>query len=74
MGLSGDVLKSYSRDWIVNIQDITRFVAEGRNLVEQDRLDELMLPSEHVYPVNDNQVARHLEIDPFEASEATNFL
>ena len=46
LGLRGSMLASYSRDWIVEIEDITPFVKaqHGR------RRDELETPREDVYP------------------------
>lgn len=51
LGLRGDTLASYAREWIVEIEDVSEFVAEQRSLVETSTLDHLMTPSEAVYPV-----------------------
>ncbi|CAN5473443.1 DUF4291 domain-containing protein [soil metagenome] len=64
LGLSGDVLKNYSRDWILKIEDISAFVAEGRALVAQRNLDDLVIPHEEDYPVADSAVAKHLGVSP----------
>lgn len=66
LGLSGDVLKAYSREWIVDIENISDFVREGRLLVQNGHIEELITPSEEVYPVADPQVARHLGVEKFE--------
>ncbi len=34
LGLSGEILKTYSREWILHIEDISTFVADGRTLIE----------------------------------------
>ncbi|MGE3808186.1 MAG: DUF4291 domain-containing protein [Gemmataceae bacterium] len=46
LGLRGAVLARYARDWIVEIEDISGFVAEqrGRSIVD------LITPREEVYP------------------------
>jgi hypothetical protein len=63
LGLSGEVLKAYAREWILKIEDISQFVAEGRALLAEGRVGELITPSEDVYPVAGEKVARHLGID-----------
>ncbi len=56
LGLRGDTLTSYAREWILEIEDVSEFVAEQRVLVETSKLDHLLTPTEAVYPV-DNDVA-----------------
>lgn len=65
LGLSGEVLKSYSRNWILRIENVSGFVEEGRALVQSGRIDQLVTPCEDVYPVRDPEVARHLGIDRY---------
>lgn len=38
-------------EWIIEIEDVSEFVAEQRSLVETSKLDHLMTPAEVVYPV-----------------------
>lgn len=59
LGLRGETLRRYGREWIVRIDDITGFVAEQRQHVEAARLDMLVTPSETVYPVPET-LAQHL--------------
>jgi hypothetical protein len=60
LGLRGDVLAAYAREWIISIEDISTFVNEQQqNLVDFDRL---IVPTETIYPVTDPQVAAHLQL------------
>lgn len=46
LGLRGETLAKYSRDWIVSIEDLTPFVVEQRGKPRS----ELVTPREEVYP------------------------
>jgi hypothetical protein len=59
LGLRGDFLKRYSREWIIEIQDISAFVEEQRANLR----DRLITLQEEVYPVRDVEVARKLRVD-----------
>jgi hypothetical protein len=48
LGLRGDLLASYSREWIVEIEDISPFVAEQREHAHSPYA-ELVVPCEDVY-------------------------
>lgn len=61
LGLRGETLKRYGREWIVSIEDISAFVAEQRAHVQD--LPLLKTPSERVYPLADEEAARRLRID-----------
>jgi hypothetical protein len=63
LGLVGDILRQYAADWIVGIEDVSAFVAEQQAHVVSDRLDDLLMPSEEVYPINDPNAVKRLEID-----------
>ena len=62
LGLRGETLARYADAWIIEIEDISPFVAEQR--ARLDRPDELVTPREHVYPVADPTVVAHLGLDP----------
>jgi hypothetical protein len=62
LGLRGDVLARYAREWVVRIEDVSAFVAEQRPHAQPDAFDRLILPREEVYPVTDPAVARRLGI------------
>lgn len=61
LGLRGEILRRYSREWLVDILDISPFVAEQRDRLPG--LDELVTPAEMVYPVRDPEVRRVLQVD-----------
>ena len=60
LGLRGETLRSYSKKWILEIEDVSSFVREqSRNV---DRSAELVTPSERVYPVSDPATRERLGI------------
>jgi hypothetical protein len=59
LGLRGDVLAKYAREWSVDIEDISEFVRTQRaNAVVPYK--NLVTPRETVYPVTDQPVAERL--------------
>lgn len=65
LGLRGDVLAAYTRDWLLGIEDISNFVAEQRANARAPH-DRLATPREEVYPVADAEVAGRLGISSIE--------
>ena len=63
LGLAGDVLRKYASEWIVSIEDISEFVAEQRAFASSKGFDALVTPREKVYPIRDDEVAKHIGID-----------
>ncbi|MCU0541465.1 MAG: DUF4291 domain-containing protein [Oscillatoriaceae cyanobacterium Prado104] len=59
LGLRGDVLANYAREWIVNIEDISEFVQQQHQYNTGDRA-QLLTPIETVYPVTDREVCQRL--------------
>ena len=57
LGLRGDVLTQYARAWIVDIEDISDFVAEQRPRAQLGDHARLMTPREEVYPISDPEIA-----------------
>jgi len=57
LGLKGDMLQKYSKEWIISIQDISEFVKEQRLNVTAERIDQLQVVRERVI---------ELEFDPHE--------
>jgi Domain of unknown function (DUF4291) len=49
LGLRGEILARYAREWIVEIEDISDFVAEQRQYAQGDYA-RLVMPRERVYP------------------------
>ena len=60
LGLRGDVIAKYAREWILDIQDISGFVAQQREHAMSGEYDRLLTPTEYVYPVNDANVSMKL--------------
>ena len=60
LGLRGDMLALYAREWIIWVEDISEFVNEQHQNL--DNLDRLIVPSETIYPVMNLAVAKHLQI------------
>jgi Domain of unknown function (DUF4291) len=65
LGLRGEVLARYSKDWLLEIQDISDFVAEQRANAKPP-FDRLVTPREDVYPVADPEAAGRLGVSPVE--------
>jgi hypothetical protein len=60
--LRGNTLASYAREWIVDIQDISAFVAEQERAAGESADTEFVTPREEVYPVTDPAVAARLGV------------
>lgn len=68
LGLRGASLASFADEWIVEIEDITPFVASQRAWALSGDLDRLMVPREDVYPVGDVEVAKKLLLSNWQES------
>ena len=62
LGLRGDVLARYAREWIVEIEDISQFVAEQHQYVLAKDYDRLITPAEQPYPVKSDLVRQRLQM------------
>ncbi len=61
LGLRGEVLVKYAREWLLEIEDVSEFVREqGKNA--RSPFDRLITPSEEVCPVHDPEVAARLAV------------
>lgn len=60
LGLRGDILKRYGREWIVRIDDISDFVAAQYAKARVRGWAELITPREEVYPIVDDATRRTL--------------
>lgn len=60
LGLRGATLAAYAGEWIVDIEDISAFVAEQRRAWFEGPREALVTPREAVYPVADPAVAARL--------------
>lgn len=52
LGLRGDILRRYTKEWILNIENITEFVKEQYELVKIKEYKNLILPVENIYPID----------------------
>ena len=66
LGLRGEVLARYAKEWLLGIEDISEFVAEQKaNAVAP--YERLVTPREEVYPVYDPKTVARLGLLPIEA-------
>jgi len=61
LGLRGEVLVNFAREWIVKIENVTPFVREQHASYQRGGGAALVMPSEHVYPVHG---VNKLRVDP----------
>jgi hypothetical protein len=61
LGLRGEVLAKYAREWLLGIEDVSEFVRE-RSQHARSPFDRLITPKEEVYPVNDPEMAARLGV------------
>ena len=59
LGLSGDVLARYAREWLLRVEDISDFVSEQR-VNAAAPFERLVTSREEVYPVADPDIASRL--------------
>jgi hypothetical protein len=64
LGLRGDVLTRYAREWIVRIEDISPFVEQQRSHATPGAYSQLVVAREEVYPLGETDVAARLGVDP----------
>lgn len=62
LGMRGETLARYAREWIVSIEDVSPFVEEQRQTLASGDRPDLVTPREDVYPVPDATVAGKLGI------------
>ena len=63
LGLRGHVLANYAREWIVSIEDISRFVLEQQRHLLTGGVNSLSTPREEPYPVSTEIVASRLGVE-----------
>ncbi len=59
------MIANYAREWTLDIQDASGFVAEQRVHAMSGEYDQLVTPSEDVYPVTDRDVSGKLGLSTF---------
>ncbi|GBC09349.1 hypothetical protein RclHR1_00880003 [Rhizophagus clarus] len=55
LGMKGDILKKYSDEFVISIEDITEFVNEQYELIKLNKMDHVKTPVEQVYEFDLNQ-------------------
>lgn len=63
LGMRGETLARYSREWILEIEDISEFVHEQYKAVRDGDYERLITPREMVYPQPPN--TKHLQLAPY---------
>lgn len=67
IGLRRQLVTAYVNDDILEIEDISAFVAEQRMHVNDKALDQLITPEESIYKVDDASLVSHLNLDSYDA-------
>jgi len=60
LGLRGEILVRYAKDWIVDIEDISAFVRQQKAHAHTTPYTQLITPKEAVYPIHDVELAARL--------------
>lgn len=53
IGLSGEMLQRFNKEWILEIQNITPYVRQQQELVKENKIKQVRLPQERAYAPND---------------------
>jgi hypothetical protein len=62
LGIRGEEIVKYSKDDILEIEDISAFVNEQYQFVLNKQLDQLLVPEEHPFILKDDQLKRQLKL------------
>jgi hypothetical protein len=65
LGLRGEVLTRYAKDWLLGVDDISEFVADQRSNARTP-YERFVTPREEVYPVVDPQVSSKLGLSGYD--------
>ncbi|KAF7781183.1 hypothetical protein PRUB_b0326 [Pseudoalteromonas rubra] len=60
LGIKGETVQRYARDWILDISDISEFVNEQRENMKSGSLESLYTPTESVYVPEDESLIKKL--------------
>lgn len=60
LGLRGEAIERFGKEWILQIEDISGFVSEQRDNISVEHRDRLLVPVERAYSVDDEAVAAKL--------------
>jgi hypothetical protein len=62
LGLAGEVIRKFANEWIINIEDISEFVAEQRKHAKTIDFAHLLTPREEIYEISDSEVSMRLGV------------
>lgn len=62
LGLKGDAFKAFVQQ-IIRIEDITDFVTQQKHLIDNDHLNELLVPVETIYKPSDQHLNKKIGIE-----------
>jgi Domain of unknown function (DUF4291) len=63
LGLRGPVLEDFGKRELIEVIDMTEFVAEQRDRISRVGIREIRTPVERVYVPGEEAIARHLKLD-----------
>jgi hypothetical protein len=63
LGLRGPVLEDFGKRELIEVIDMTEFVAEQRDFISRVGIREIRTPVERVYVPGEEAIARHLKLD-----------
>lgn len=62
LGLTGYILRLYTKEWIIDIQDITEFVVEQHKNATPSCYEKLITPKEEIYNISNEKLANKLKL------------
>ena len=65
------ILQKFGTEWVLRIEDITKFVREQRHILEKKGEDYLMTPTERVYLLTDSKLVAQIDLDVWDSCQAT---
>lgn len=63
LGLRNEILRSYAREWIIEIIDLSEFVRQQREHRAPPSREQLQVPRERPYPLSCENTKRRLQLD-----------
>lgn len=63
LGLKGKILEKFGKQQIKHIEDITNFVKEQKQILDNKQLDKLQVPIETIFSMQNNQENKRIGID-----------
>jgi len=63
LGLKGEALENFGKKQIVKIEDITDFVIEQRVFVKQNTIENLYVPKETIFEINNSDISFRIGVN-----------